>query len=162
VDISANQGFTRTPLQLATEKGNIKIVEELLNHFANVNAAPNDRYGATALQFAAIGGYVGIAKLLLQNCADVNAAPAKIGGRTALEAAAEHGRLDMVQLLMNWGAEITGRGQEQYETAVALAKNNGHMALSRLLERSHTWQSTFMEPGASLLQGFSLDADWVI
>jgi ankyrin repeat protein len=52
------------------------IVYLLLEHGADVNAPPHNRYGATALQFAAIGGYAGIAFLLLQKGADVNASPA--------------------------------------------------------------------------------------
>ncbi|KAF2185497.1 ankyrin, partial [Zopfia rhizophila CBS 207.26] len=147
VNSSANYTYASTPLQLAAENGNIEIVKQILIHSADVNAAPNDCYGATALQFAAIGGYVGVAKLLLENHADVDFPLAILGGRTALEAAAEHGRLDMVQLLINWGADVTGPGQQQYDRAVELAKSNGHMALSRVLERYHAWSSTFLGQG---------------
>ncbi|KAF2802280.1 ankyrin [Mytilinidion resinicola] len=160
VNGGVNFGFTRTPLQLAAEVGNIDIIQDLLNCSADVNAAPHDRCGATALQFAAIGGHVGIAKLLLNHWAGVNAPPAKIGGRTALEASAEHGRLDMLQFLIDSGAGLIDQGQEQYERAVELAKENGHMAASRLLERSHVLCSTHVWQNNFACQDSSSSIGW--
>ena len=157
VNSLANYGYTRTPLQLAAEKGEIEIIKELLLHSADVNAAPNDDHGATALQFAAIGGYIGIAKLLLDNHADVNFPRAKLGGRTALEAAAEHGRLDMVQLLLNWGVQVTGPGQQQYDKAVEFAKSHGHMAISRVLKKHHAWISNYPQEDYNLLDFLNID-----
>ena len=135
----ANPGIrvdvSRTPLQIAAERGRIDIVHLLLENGADVNAPPHYRYGATALQFAAIGGYTGIAHLLLEKGADANASPAQIGGRTALEGAAEHGRKDMVELLLRAGVQIMGIYGEQYERALKFASQNGHDSTRRLLEK---------------------------
>jgi ankyrin repeat protein len=157
-------GVKRSPLQLAAEKGHIHIAKLLLAHGANVNAPPFVRYGATALQFAAIGGFVGLANLLLESRADVNAPPAKIGGRTALEAAAEHGRIDMLQLLLGAGAEISGTGEEQYESARELALENGHVSARRLLEKYKaeisegvvSWNPLSMDLGSMDLESMPL------
>jgi hypothetical protein len=40
----------------------------------------------------------------------------------------------MVQYLLNAGAEITGSGYCQYAMAMQYAKENGHRAISELLE----------------------------
>lgn len=79
---------------------------------------------------AAIKGHIGIAEMLLNANADVNAAAARNDGRTALEGAAEHGRIDMVQLLLNAGAST------QFTRALELAAENGHNAVTRLIETS--------------------------
>ena len=127
----ATRGVKRTPLQKAAEIGSFQIAQVIIDNGGLVNAEPAVRNGATALQLAAIGGYIGIAELLLDNDADVNAPPAKVHGRTALEGAAEHGRIDMLKLLWNAGAKFHGC---EYERALQLAKETGHMATRRYLE----------------------------
>ena len=127
----ATSGFNRTPTQKAAEIGSYEITQLLIDKGGLVNNEPAVRGGATALQLAAIGGYIGIAELLLENGAHVNAPSAKLYGRTALEGAAEHGRIDMLKLLWNVGAKFHG---DEYETALQLAKENGHMATRRYLE----------------------------
>ena len=131
VNRPAMRGIKRTPLQKAAEIGSFGATQILIDNGALVNAQPAKRGGATALQLAAIGGYTGIAELLLDNGADINAPAAKVDGRTALEGAAEHGRIDMLRLLSNAGAKLHG---SEYERALQLAKENGHMATRRYLE----------------------------
>lgn len=138
VNWPATKGVKRTPLQRAAEIGDLQVIQLLLQQGASVNAPPAAKGGGTALQFAAIGGYVGIAELLLENDADVDAPAARVNGRTALEGAAEHGRIDMVKLLLNVGAKIQGLGQRQFERALHLAKENGHLACRRYLETLST------------------------
>ena len=131
VNHPAMRGIKRTPLQKAAEIGSFGATQILIDNGALVNAQPAKRGGATALQLAAIGGFFGIAELLLDNGADINAPAAKVDGRTALEGAAEHGRIDMLRLLSNAGAKLHG---SEYERALQLAKENGHMATRRYLE----------------------------
>lgn len=131
VNRPATKGVKRTPLQRAAEIGSIQIAQMLLDNGGLVNAQPAWRGGATVIQLAAIGGYIGIAELLLENGADVNAPAARVLGRTALEGAAEHGRIDMLKLLFNVSAKFHG---PEYERALQLAKENGHMATRRYLE----------------------------
>lgn len=131
VNRPATKGVKRTPLQRAAEIGSFQIARILIDNGGLVNAQPAARGGATAIQLAAIGGYIGIAELLLENGADVNAPAARVHGRTALEGAAEHGRIDMLKLLFNVSAKFHG---PEYERALQLAKENGHMATRRYLE----------------------------
>jgi ankyrin repeat protein len=134
VNLAARGGIERTPLQMAAEKGHLAMIQLLIEKGAEVNARPAMKGGATALQLAAIGGYIGVAEELLRQGASINAPGSDISGRTALEGAAEHGRIDMVQYLLNAGAEITGSGYCQYAMAMQYAKENGHRAISELLE----------------------------
>lgn len=131
VNWPATRGVKRTPLQNAAEKGNFRIAQYLIDSGALVNAQPARSGGATALQLAVFRGFIGIAELLLEHGAEVNAPGAKFDGRTALEGAAEHGRIDMLRLLFNAGANFHG---SEYERAMQLAKENGHMATRRYLE----------------------------
>ena len=131
VNWPATKGIKRTPIQKAVEIGSFEITQLLINQGALVNNEPAVRGGSTALQLAAIGGYIGIAELLLENGADANAPSARVYGRTALEGAAEHGRIDMLKLLWNAGAKVHG---DEYEIALRLAKENGHMATWRYFQ----------------------------
>ena len=135
VNRPATKGVKRTPLQRAAEIGSFQIARILIDNGGLVNAQPAWRGGANAIQLAAIGGYIGIAELLLENGADVNAPAARVYGRTALEGAAEHGRIDMLKLLFNVSAKFHG---PEYERALQLAKENGHMATRRYLESLST------------------------
>jgi ankyrin repeat protein len=124
----------RTALQAAAEKGNIEMVQLLLDACADVNAPPAYRAWVTALQVSAIKGYLGIAIILLDNGADVNAQASSESGRTALAGAAEHGRIDMVKLLLNASVELDGSENAQYREALQLASEYGHNAVRKLIK----------------------------
>ncbi|KAJ5225005.1 hypothetical protein N7468_006230 [Penicillium chermesinum] len=126
-------GRRRTPLQLAVEKGNLEIIDILLEHGARIDGAPAETGGATALQLAAIKGFFGIARKLIDLGADVNEPAAKYEGRTALQGAAEYGRIDMLKMLFDEGVVISGKGAEQYKEAIRLAEKNAHWAAAKLL-----------------------------
>ncbi|KAL2060615.1 hypothetical protein VTL71DRAFT_9256 [Oculimacula yallundae] len=135
IDFPAARGIKRTPLQQAAEVGSEGIVQLLLDRGAEVNGAAAQRGGATALQLAAIKGFIKLARLLLEQGAKVDAPASKVNGRTALEGAAEHGRLDMVVVLLRAGAALGGNDQAQIQRAIALAEENSHPHIARLLTR---------------------------
>jgi hypothetical protein len=143
VNDSLNLGLIRTPLQRAAEIGNFEIVQYLLENGAHANSAPCYS-GGTPLQLTAIGGHVGIAELLLEYGANVNYPPAKGHGRTAFEGAAERARVDMMSLLVSRGldfdlvvekAEENHEDYTQYQRAMRFAKEIGHPASARFVQR---------------------------
>jgi ankyrin repeat protein len=140
---SFDLGLVRTPLQRAAEIGNFEIVQYLLENGAHANSAPCYS-GGTPLQLTAIEGHVGIAELLLEYGADVNYPPAKGHGRTAFEGAAERARVDMMSLLVSRGldfdlvvekAEENHEDYTQYQRAMRFAKEIGHPASARFVQR---------------------------
>lgn len=126
----------RAALQAAAsaDKPNMDIVQVLLDHDAEINAAPAVAGGVTALQGASIKVHINIVKILIENGADVNADPAIKDGRPAIEGAAEHGRLDTVQILLNASAVGDVVGKTVPKEAIRLAKKHRHFAVAELLE----------------------------
>jgi ankyrin repeat protein len=120
---------TKTALQAAAGKGDLKMVRFLLEAGADVESKvlSEDEEG-TALQFAAIAGSMSVVTTLVQAGADVNAPVICGWGRTAIEGAAEHGRLDIVQFLLDLGVEASG------SRAMQLARKEGHDGVVALLE----------------------------
>jgi ankyrin repeat protein len=100
----------RTPLQAAAEKGDVKIVNELLERGAWVNAPGAPDHGRTALQAACESAKRSevMISLLIDNGADVSALPAPRYGRTALQAlcCSENPDSELMALLINRGADI--------------------------------------------------------
>jgi len=124
-----------TALQAAVYVQSLDLVSRLIDLGADINALGG--WGAMwcAIHFAAGGGSLEIAHLLLEKGADVNASSISLGEcQTALELAAKSGRLDMVQLLINAGADTHLPGSKRYRGAERLARQNGHMAVAKLLK----------------------------
>ncbi|KAM0803536.1 ankyrin repeat-containing domain protein [Usnea florida] len=159
VNFPARLGVKRTPLQRASELGNLDIVNILVDRGADVNAPAAARGGGTALQLAVKGCYIPVACRLLSLGADVNAPGSTANGRTALEAAAEHGRLDMVQILFNAGAAARRSDRGQITNAIALAKDNGHFGVCDLLEAHGKRLERLDEGVVEDVTGSSLDDD---
>ena len=136
INAPAGDNLGRTAIQAASssELPTMELIDFLLNAGADTNAPAGFRGGVTALQGAAIRGHMRIALKFLEAGADVNADPADCEGRTALDGAAEHGRLDMVQMLLEAGA--CGTKSHRFKQANGLARDNGHFAVARLLERA--------------------------
>ncbi|KAH6684856.1 hypothetical protein F5X68DRAFT_241849 [Plectosphaerella plurivora] len=130
----------RSPLQWAVDKGTSSIIEMLLEAGADVNQEAAENGGATALQLAAIQGYMDVAKTLIDKNADVNAPGACLKyGRTALQGAAENGRLDMAALLLSSGVRTQGSYRNSFIAAVALARNEGHCVVEKMLKERCGW-----------------------
>lgn len=131
----------RTSLQFASEKGNLNIINQLMEAGADINAPPVYYCGVTCLQAAISRGYIGIVRVLLHRGAKVNALRARICGRTAIEAAAENGRLDIMKLLLLHLRDIDESQQHriQYVRAVRLATQEGNFVIAKILKGHIRW-----------------------
>ena len=119
-------------LQLATRKGHLHIVDELLKARAQVDLVDGESRRLTALHWAALKGHVDIAALLLKAGAQKERETALRA--TALHLAAENGNLAMVQLLIKAKARSDGKNALG-QTAVHLAADNGYLEVAQFLRK---------------------------
>ncbi|KAK8068579.1 hypothetical protein PG996_007691 [Apiospora saccharicola] len=120
----------------ACKKGNLNMVQKLLEHGAEVNS-PHP-IGPTALQFAVHIGHVQLATLLLDHDADCNA-----GGwwDSAIEYAAEKGHIDMIELLLARGVQTKGIYRRQYFRAIKFASEQAHYVAESILRNHRPWDA---------------------
>lgn len=119
-----------TPLAMAAQRGNIKIVQYLLDEGAAVNKL--DEIGASALEYASYHGHTEIVSLLLKYGADVNT-ERTTDGTTALMPASQNGYTKIVRLLLNYKADTNKQRTTDHMTAFMIASQNGHTKIVRLL-----------------------------
>lgn len=121
------------PLMTAAGRGNIKVVDYLLAHGADPNAA--DRAGITALYSAAGGDYrVPAAEALLSHGANPNAK--NMHGGTALDQAACQSALKMVEVLLAHKADVNAKDNSGYTPlhgAIVLGKNETRRSVVEVL-----------------------------
>jgi ankyrin repeat protein len=118
---------TNQALHLAAFKGEIKAVEWLVSHGAEVDATGNKNQ--TPLMVASFYGKIHVARVLFQAGADVNNPSARY---TSLGLASFNGQLLMAKQLLLWGADSFGVGTN-LETAHQVAERRGHPRLVKLL-----------------------------
>ena len=105
-------------LIMASANGRLQLVQKLLSHGADVNAARND--GITPLYIAAERGHLDVVQFLIANGADVNAArndgttplwiAARNDGTTPLHMATKSGwdsKIKVIKELLNCGADVS-------------------------------------------------------
>jgi uncharacterized protein len=114
LEVNALTQENESPLMLAALKGQLKLVELLLQRGADVN-----KTGWTALHYAATGGHVQIMELLLDRHAYIDARSPN--GTTPLMMAAMYGTKEAVELLLVAGADWT-LNNEQNLTAMQFAQ----------------------------------------
>ncbi|XP_057844043.1 uncharacterized protein LOC131053452 [Cryptomeria japonica] len=145
-----------TALHLASEKGNIRICELLVNHGASVLAQNN--HGKTAPHYAFVGGIAKdidvtteITETLLRRCDEgstyefVNAADKK--GMTALHSASQKGDARICRLLVDHGASMTAQN-ERGKTALHYALEGGiHEVIDLLVKSPHVSESLDLKDG---------------
>ncbi len=124
-------GYLRTPLQLAAENGNLKLVNRLIKMDVNVNEPSAKRVGVTSLQIASRKGYFGIVEALLEAGADPNLPGPMPLLRTPLEEAAQMGRVDIISLFM---AQKNLPSDEQVENAKRFATEAKFTAAAELVD----------------------------
>ena len=115
--------FLNIPLEHAAAKGDIGLVDRLVEAGAGVGVAVHD---------AVVGGHVEIVNNLLES----GASPAEkdSNGNTPLHAAAaaEHGKHEIANLLLLKGADKNGLGNNGW-TPLQLAAHYGHVAVVQAL-----------------------------
>jgi ankyrin repeat protein len=126
----ARNGDGLTPLQYAVLTAGPRVMREVLDAGADVNAATAE--GVTALHMAAYD--LEKTRLLVSRGANVNAAT-KAGETPLLVAAARPGAAETVSLLLSKGASVTARAAGGFSgpTALHRAASNADLPLLRLL-----------------------------
>uniref|UniRef100_A0A182P1J7 Uncharacterized protein n=1 Tax=Anopheles epiroticus TaxID=199890 RepID=A0A182P1J7_9DIPT len=117
-----------TALMVASGRGAIHFVKELLARGADVQAQDLDNW--TALHFAAKAGHVGIVELLLDNGAELE--HRDMGGWTALMWGSYKGHTSVVALLLQRGADVQAHGN-YHLNPLLWASGRGHTEIVRLL-----------------------------
>ena len=158
-DVNYIQDF-QTALYLASEAGNVEVVDELLNAGADVNLAPGPaEYGWTPpIGIASENGHLEVVKLLLNSGANVGIFKAmqrgyqhpKIFqffidhgedvnntqyyfGDSSLMYFSKTGNKDIVELLLKAGADVNIKNKDG-KTALMLAQENNNTAIVELLK----------------------------
>lgn len=136
--LNAKATWNETPIEAATQMGNRKIIDLLIERGAPVDAFTNlvlgradagvvDQRGIhdlPALYFAAIGGHVETAQQLLSAGADVNA---KADAAAPIHGAVMGGSAEMVRLLLDHGADPSLKdyaGRDARELAMAINRED--------------------------------------
>jgi hypothetical protein len=174
---SLPEGKDRLPIEIAAEKGNAEIVQNLLQHGARPDSAIGDekplwlamvngheeaatalvkaganvhgpmQNGFSPLYFAALQGYKLLAAQMLEKGAEVHS-PGPAG--TPLHEAAENGDLILAKLLVEHGAQID-RINADGESPAFLALDNGQPGLLQWLLDNEADPNLQNELGNTLL-----------
>ncbi|GAB4282904.1 MAG: hypothetical protein Kow0029_28750 [Candidatus Rifleibacteriota bacterium] len=92
----------RTPLHLAAEKGDLDLVNILINYGADVNATDNLK-GFTPMHYAALHNHCKIIAFLLSRCASLEIQD--VDGNMPLHFSAANGCVDAVKILLDHQAD---------------------------------------------------------
>ena len=109
-DVNAKEYGGSTPLHIASSKGSVETVRELIKHGADVNA--KEYGGSTPLHLASSKGSVETVRELIKYGADVNAPLANESYSTPLHLASSAGSAETVRLLIDHGAKVDVKDHE--------------------------------------------------
>jgi len=126
--VHAENAKAVTPLILASQKGNLTVVQQLWKRGASVQQSSHT--GSTPLIQAAHFGHFQTVKFLLEKGASME--KANNHNTTPLMRAAQEGNVAIVDLLLKHGAEVNRRNNEQM-SALMLASQRGHASVVQLL-----------------------------
>jgi ankyrin repeat protein len=127
--VSAWGGPLGTALHAASRMNQLKVVQSLLRHGADVNAP--GKWGWTPLLFASYWGHLEVVRWLLEHGADTNAKD-KDDDWTSLHLAAYEGHFEIVRTLLKHNADINSRNDADY-TPLHLASGDGQVDIVRFL-----------------------------
>ena len=114
-------------------RGELKVVEDLLKQGTDVNQADQD--GRTPLMYAAYNGHTETVKLLLEHKAFVDVPDAN--GRTALMFAASGPFPEVVQVLLDYQADPNKADYGEHFTALMYAASEGQLEVVNILIEHH-------------------------
>ena len=120
-----------TALTQACRLGELQVVEELVEHLADVNT--KSRFGRTPLQQAVAAGSAPVVRYLLRRGAKLSDENGV--GFTELTLAVVERRLDIVELLLRAGADVNARDSGGM-TALAIAESEHDARMVRLLKQA--------------------------
>lgn len=126
-DVNQREDGGHTPLIIAAQEGNGRVVALLLECGARVDAAADD--GATALMMSTQNGHATVIPLLLDAGADVDAR--NVHGATALFLAVTRADIDAAKLLVEAGAAVNIVSVNNH--TLYFAASNGQSAMVDLL-----------------------------
>lgn len=131
-NISPNMkdGYGRTPLSYAADKGHYAFIQILLE--ARADTELKDRDYRTPVSYSASNGHEDAMKLLLEK-GRVDIDSSDIRGRTPLAWAAMNGHEAIVKLLLETGKVDFDSKDEEGRTPLAWAAMNGHETVVELL-----------------------------
>ncbi len=137
IDVNRKDKEGMTALSYSTSKGNLEMVQTLLDANADVNAkrlVSSGLLGWTALSLAIEENHAPIVLALLAAKADPNVIISS-DDKTALMVAVETGNIELVQALLIAKADVNAKTKHGY-TALSLARSNNHADIVRLLEQA--------------------------
>ncbi|CAB9513307.1 ankyrin repeat, family A (RFXANK-like), 2 [Seminavis robusta] len=138
-----------TPLIVASQRGNLVMVRDLLHRGALASRASSN--GITAVMQAAHFGHLKCLELLLQVGGISLMEMANFNQTTALMRAAQEGHIDIIKALLDRGAAVNRRNRVQM-TALMLASQRGHAHVCReLIYRGAELDSMTAQRSTSLM-----------
>jgi ankyrin repeat protein len=136
-DPNVNMGDARSILQLATDLGDMQMIQVLIEAGADCNKASSSKHPLNPLQTAVDMGNFELAKYFMSVGADINWPPYEIKGATALQMAVQKQNVDMVDFLLDRGAHVNAPAAEiRGVTALQAAVSQGRLDLIELLRRN--------------------------
>ncbi|XP_065163184.1 ankyrin repeat domain-containing protein 50-like isoform X2 [Atheta coriaria] len=137
---------------MASLRGHLKIVQELLRNNADVNVV--NEYGSTALMTASMKGHHDVVQELIKNNEDVNVVGKN--GNTALMRASIEGHLDIVQELIKNNADINVVDRDG-NTALMRASMQGHLKIVQELIKNNADVNIVDRDGNTALMRASME-----
>jgi ankyrin repeat protein len=135
IEIDQKDNMGNTALIWSAHNGHAPCVEVLISAGANVNLATP--YSNTSLTLAAREGRAAVVIALLASPnIDVNLTEHKLWNDTALIEAARGGHKDTVVALLGAPNIQVDQKNQQGQTALSLAIENGHLAVAQIIQKS--------------------------
>jgi ankyrin repeat protein len=136
-DPNVNMRNTRSIIELATDLGDMEIIQVLIEAGADCNKASSYYHALNPLQTAVDMGNFELVEYFISVGADINWPAQGYCGATALQKAVQNGNVDMVEFLLGCGANVNAPSVDSGGvTALQAAVSRGRLDLVELLLRN--------------------------